>query len=88
MILYLRVLKWCEDNDRLPEWQFGTEKSCLWLQLLEIALSTKFVKIFSYIYSKANVKILKGDEFSDIIKILKGVLQGQILSPLLFALFA
>ena len=33
------------------------------------------------------MKIRKGDELSEIIKILKGVLQGEILSPILFALF-
>ena len=59
----------------------------LWSKLFKIGLSTKFVKILSYIYSKANVKIRKGDELSEIIKILKGVLQGEILSPILFALF-
>ena len=105
MILYLRASKWCEENDKLPEWQSGfrIERSCLdniftldfliqkhiskekgklyalfidfkgafdsinhqilWSKLFKIGLSTKFVKILSCIYSKANVKIRKGNGY-------------------------
>ena len=59
----------------------------LWQKLKDIGFSSKFIRILSSLYSKAKIKISDFNELSESIKVSIGVLQGEILSPLLFALF-
>ena len=56
-------------------------------ELRKIWLSTKIINIIRDFYSKSNIKIANGHQISNSIKTTKGVLQGEALSPLLFALF-
>ena len=59
----------------------------LWKKLLNLGISTKMVKIIEKIYHKATLKVKTKQGLTDSININKGVLQGETLSPLLFALF-
>ena len=56
-------------------------------EIIKIGLSTKIISIIRDFYSKSNIKISNGHQISNSIKITKGVLQGETLSSLLFALF-
>lgn len=127
--IHTRVIKWCDTNNKLPEWQSGfrADRSCLdniytlntviqlhlrkergklyalfvdfkgafdnvrhdllWEKLWQLGMSTKFIKIMADLYSKAEIKISDGVSTSETIKVTRGVLQGETLSPLLFALF-
>ena len=62
------------------------DHNILWKKLQEIGLSSRLIKIVSYIYSKANVKISDGKKLTDFTLSIR-VLQGETLSLLLFALF-
>ena len=59
----------------------------LWKKLLNKGLSPKFVKIFISLYSKAQMNVKLGEEISPPVEVTEGVLQGEVLSPFLFALF-
>lgn len=63
---------------------FDTVEHCLlWETLFDLGVSAKFIRILKDLYSKA---CIRGDDNVNV-KITKGVLQGDPLSPLLFALF-
>ena len=59
----------------------------LWNKLSAMGVSSKFIRIFKDLYEKATIRVRNQNAFSDPIDIDIGVLQGEILSPLLFALF-
>lgn len=59
----------------------------LWKVLLDIGISPKFVRIFSFIYKMAHARVKTSDGLTDPIKIMKGVLQGESASPTIFNLF-
>lgn len=59
----------------------------LWTKLLGLGVSAKIIRILKNLYDKASIKIKTQSGFSESIKITEGVLQGEILSPLLFILF-
>lgn len=61
--------------------------SSLWRKLSSMGLSSKLVRILASLYRKARVSVMVGDRETDPISIQNGVLQGDCLSPLLFALF-
>ena len=61
--------------------------SILWQKLDKKGLSTKVIKIIMSLYSKANMSVKIGDSTSMSVDITEGVLQGEVLSPILFALF-
>lgn len=59
----------------------------MWNKLKKFGLSIKLINIIKFIYSKANIQVSNGFQLSESIKVTKGVLQGETLYPLLFALF-
>ena len=65
----------------------SVDHNLLWRKLLNLGLSTKIINILKYFYSAANLKISNNQGCTDSVKVTKGVLQGETLSPLLFALF-
>ena len=56
-------------------------------KLFALGISAKFIKICRCLYDRATLKIKTNESYSESIDISQGVLQGEILSPLLFALF-
>lgn len=50
-------------------------------------VSSKFIRIMKNLYDLANTRVKLGDECSDKIEILEGVLHWEILSPQSFILF-
>jgi hypothetical protein len=61
--------------------------SLLWNELGEAGVSSKLIRLLDGLYSAASVIVDKGNETSDPIRISKGVLQGDSISPLLFSLY-
>jgi len=59
----------------------------LWTVLLGYGVSTKFVRVFSYLYELAHAQIITSDGATDPIKIMRGVLKGESASPTLFNLY-
>lgn len=59
----------------------------LWRKLFQIGVSAKTVRILKKLYDNASLKVKTNDEFAENIEITEGVMQGEILSPLLFILF-
>lgn len=59
----------------------------LWSKLCSMQISTKFISIMKSLYDQATVRVKHGSFSSDPIEVTEGVLQGEILSPLLFILF-
>nr|XP_046485669.1 uncharacterized protein LOC124220588 isoform X2 [Neodiprion pinetum] len=59
----------------------------LWGKLQRKGLSSKVIKILQSLYSSVNIRIGNSDGISDPIYITKGVLQGEILSSILFSIF-
>lgn len=59
----------------------------LWKKLNNIGVSSKFINLIKYMYDNSSLQVRVGDDLSHSCKISKGVLQGEILSPLLFNLF-
>lgn len=55
--------------------------------LYELGVSSKFLRILANMYAHANLRVRQGPDCSERIEITEGVLQGEILSPLLFILF-
>lgn len=59
----------------------------LWDKLHKIGVSGKFIRILSKIYSNASTKIRLDAAYSSPIEVTEGLLQGEVLSPLLFSLY-
>lgn len=59
----------------------------LWMKLFEIGPSAKMVRLLRNIYNTAHLKLLINGMLSKNFKINEGVLQGELLSPLLFIIF-
>ena len=59
----------------------------LWYKLSKCGISSKIINILKYLYDNAIIKVESNNNFTDPIKVTKGVLQGETLSPLLFSLF-
>jgi len=59
----------------------------LWIKLKNKGVSVKFIERIKKLYEAAKTKIRASGGTSEFIKILIGVLQGEILSPKLFTLF-
>lgn len=63
-------------------------QSLLWQKLFDIGKSSKIVRIIQNLYKNASFQIEINSEISDIINITEGVLHGEIISPLLFAILS
>lgn len=59
----------------------------LWKKLYERGFSSKIINILINFYSSAFACIKTPEGYTDEVKVSKGVLQGEVLSPLLFILF-
>ena len=59
----------------------------LWAKLNHLGVSGKIIRVLNSIYSKANFQVRTSDGHTPPIQVTEGVLQGEILSPLLFTLF-
>lgn len=59
----------------------------LWCSLYKLGISAKTIRILKTLYDTASLRVKQGAELSDKVDITEGVLQGEILSPLLFILF-
>uniref|UniRef100_A0A146LXR6 Putative RNA-directed DNA polymerase from transposon BS n=1 Tax=Lygus hesperus TaxID=30085 RepID=A0A146LXR6_LYGHE len=61
--------------------------SKLWYKLHTLGVSSKFIRILRYLYSNACFRVRVNGQLSEAVDLTEGVLQGEILSPLLFALY-
>lgn len=77
-----RITQWAEKENLLPEFQSGFRK-----QRSKLGLGFKVIKILKDFYAKATVSVQNNGRGSIPVKVTKGVLQGEVSSPLLFALF-
>lgn len=59
----------------------------LFNKLSQMGVSSKFLNLIKDLYAKAHIRVRGPNSLSPPINVEKGVLQGEILSPLLFALF-
>lgn len=57
------------------------------MKLSKIGISGKFIRILISLYSKAFMRFKSAHDISEGVNITEGVFQGEILSPLLFAIF-
>lgn len=67
---------------------FDTVKlNLLWQKLYSKGISAKLIRILQNIYNNASMQVKVMNKLSSLIPISLGLLQGEILSPLLFSLF-
>ena len=59
----------------------------LWSKLYSFGLSAKFIRTLKYVYDNASFRVKLNNIFSKKFDISEGVLQGEVLSPLLLILF-
>lgn len=59
----------------------------LWLKLLQTGVSAKLIRILKNLYSRAEFQVKANGELSRPVALTEGVMQGEVMSPLLFALF-
>lgn len=59
----------------------------MWDKLHGLGVSAKITRILKNLYDKATVKIRASEGTTNEMKITEGLLQGEILGPLLFILF-
>ncbi|XP_015124765.1 uncharacterized protein LOC107046621 [Diachasma alloeum] len=59
----------------------------LWQKSLQLGISSRIVRIIAELYSKATLRVRTPEGLTKETEITEGVLQGEILSPLLFILF-
>jgi len=65
----------------------STSHKNLWIKLSVVGVSSHFINVIRNLYKKAKTKIRTTLGFTDLINILKGVLQGESLSPTLFTMY-
>lgn len=59
----------------------------LWIKLEKLGLSRKIISLLMHLYENTHMKIKNAGKLSNPIRITEGVLQGEVLSPLLFNLY-
>lgn len=71
-----------------PKGAFNTvHHSLLWQRLSQLGISSKIINILRSFYDIARVSIKAGTNTTPEVKVTRGVLQGEVLSGLLFILF-
>lgn len=78
--LYSIMIDFRRSFDSIPH-------NLLWIHLHKIGVSAKIIRILSHFYQNAHLKINVRGTLSNSADITEGVLQGEILSPLLFILY-
>lgn len=63
------------------------DHNLLWQKLFKLGVSSQTIRILASLYDKASFKVKCVDGLSKTFQLTTGVLQGECLSPLLFALF-
>ena len=64
----------------------STSHKNLWIKLSFVGVSSHFINVIKNLYKKAKTKIRTTLGFTGLINILKGVLQGESVSPTLFTM--
>lgn len=59
----------------------------LWSKLYRMGVSARFIRLVRSLYEEASFSVRLGDQKSKTYKISSGIIQGDTLSPVLFALF-
>lgn len=59
----------------------------LWEHLFKLELNSKCIRTLKNFYEKATVSIKVSDDTTDPVEVTRGLLQGEVTSPLLFSLF-
>ena len=59
----------------------------LWRKLHNFGISNKIIEVLMNLYSKAKIRIRNASGTTEEIDVMEGVLQGEVLSPILFAIF-
>ncbi|CAL8135999.1 unnamed protein product [Orchesella dallaii] len=59
----------------------------LWRRLNDVGVSAKYIRIFRDMYNKATMRVRSKQEHTRRFDVAEGVLQGELTSPLFFALF-
>lgn len=62
-------------------------QSKLWAYPHSVGMSSKFLRILAGFYNQATIQVKAKDGLSEQVDVSEGVLQGEILSPLLFILY-
>uniref|UniRef100_A0A0A9Y9Q5 RNA-directed DNA polymerase from mobile element jockey n=2 Tax=Lygus hesperus TaxID=30085 RepID=A0A0A9Y9Q5_LYGHE len=63
------------------------EHDLLWHKLAQLGISARFINILKKIYDQAKFTVKVGSDISKEYQLEGGILQGDVLSPVLFALF-
>ena len=59
----------------------------MWKKMIDLGLTGKFLRIIRSMYDKVSSCVIANDGLTDMFKLWKGVRQGCLLSPLLFAVY-
>lgn len=59
----------------------------LWSKLFSVGVSSQFIRVIKNLYDRATFQVRVGGHYSDSFDVPAGILQGEPLSPTLFALF-
>ncbi|CAG5073426.1 Similar to X-element\ORF2: Probable RNA-directed DNA polymerase from transposon X-element (Drosophila melanogaster) [Cotesia congregata] len=59
----------------------------LWTKLMNLGLSSKLINILKILYDNAQMKVRVNGQLSEQANVTLGVLQGEVLSPILFILY-
>ncbi|CAG5093321.1 Similar to X-element\ORF2: Probable RNA-directed DNA polymerase from transposon X-element (Drosophila melanogaster) [Cotesia congregata] len=59
----------------------------LWTKLMNLGLSSKLINILKILYDNAQMRVRVNGQLSEPVNVTLGVLQGEVLSPLLFILY-
>ncbi|CAG5100696.1 Similar to LINE-1 retrotransposable element ORF2 protein (Homo sapiens) [Cotesia congregata] len=59
----------------------------LWVKLNNLGVSEKMIKVIQNLYAKTKMRVRVNGDFSNPVDVTTGVLQGEILSPLLFVIY-
>lgn len=62
-------------------------QSLLWQKMYQLSVSPKLIRVIKSLYDAATIQVRTQTGYSSEVEVSEGVLQGEILSPLLFIIF-
>ena len=62
-------------------------RNALWYKLYRLGLNGKILRVVKDMYTKVKSCVRKGNSYSDFFDNYIGLMQGEIISPIMFALF-